>query len=514
MAKRTILFLAVVAFCAFTVSAFADYWTWTHAFLPLTKTTTNGAGFFPGFAPLTGQLNPDYGDYGQQNTIQTSPADGTPAATYLSISDINGVLIRPDGFSFNNDIAGWVGNPLHALMFSTAQNYREAPPGASYYSETTDGETITTVTTVDGPGLDLGGPYNQTVGRAVANPNAPPTYLQTYIPNVLGPQFTNNDDVRVIDQAGGWEVIIQHAEAQDYAAGTLGVLDLTWWSNMSGVKHQAGRMETQQEYAMGDFDVTDSEPGHNERIYFSAGRYIATVSAYRQVYRPNATWVGGSDYQGNANAGDVLTQYIDPDLGTVTRGVFEKAWKIAGTMVGDRFWLPANGSLVWNTWKCYVSTSSASNAPEAAGHEVVRNFMRYVFDITAMKVQDYDGDGMFDAGQDLILFSVMDDSAQDRATTYNEGWGCSAFFAGKFFDGDTIFLYNGASVVTYMDPSTGIFYGNYVSTGLATIWGEKYGAYNLTGFDLTYAIPEPSTIILIAGATLALGAGILRKKLR
>jgi hypothetical protein len=235
------------------------------------------------------------------------------------------------------------------------------------------------------------------------------------------------------------------------------------------------------------------------------------MTAYMKVTRPGVTWVGGSDYQGRANAGDVLTEYID-GFGATQYGMFETAYKIAGTMVGDQFW---SSGLVWNVYKCYVSTSTASNAPEAAGHTTVRDFLRYVFDITALKVQDVDEDGVFDVGQDLILFSVMSDNALNRATTYNDGWDCNATFAGQFFRGNTMFLYNGASIVTYMDPVTGIFYGQHIDTNNATIWSGKWGDYELTGFALTdVPIPEPSTTLLVVGAGLALGAGVLRKRVR
>ena len=465
MLKNKLFYATVVALLLTLtgVTAVADYWTWTHTFQGTAKSTTTGEGFFPSYQPSVGAMNPAYGDYGQQNTIQTSPADDSTAATYCSMADAGDVLIRPDGFSFNNDIAGWLASDEHALRYSVVNLYNENGP-------------------------------------------------------ITAP-FASNDAVRVIT-AQGLETMIQQTEPRPGIGGTLGVYDQTWYTSMSN-SWQAGPLTSLIEYAMGDFQVTASAPAPEERIYFSAGRYFMRITdsfgnfLYKQMVRPNAAWGGGSDYQGTLHAGDVLTQYSIE--GAPTRGMFEKAWKIAGTMVGDQFWNVQVGgiNLKWNTWNGYVSTSSLAAAPEATGHGVVRDFLRYVFDITAVKVQDYDGDGVFDAGEDLILFSVMDDSAADKSQTYKNQWVCLNAFTGQYFDGDTIFLYNGATVVTYMDKESGIFYGQAISTGTATIWGQKWGEYELTGFDLTYVgVPEPSTMILIAGATLALGAGILRKRIR
>jgi hypothetical protein len=88
---------------------------------------------------------------------------------------------------------------------------------------------------------------------------------------------------------------------------------------------------------------------------------------------------------------------------------------------------------------------------------------------------------------------------------------------GQFFPGglgDAIYLYQGDSVTTYMDRDSNMFFGLSQNTTNVSIWGERYGDYNITGFDLTTFIPEPTTMILMIGMGLALGAGILRKRMR
>jgi len=524
MGTRLVLLFSVVVFVSVAVSAGADYWTFTHSFVPVSKSTTNWTGFFPNNDATYGQMNPAYGDYGRQSTIQYSPADNTQAETLLTIVNADGVMLRPDAFSYSNDIGAWLANPEHALYYSVVENYRFVPEGASYYDENTNGNTVTTTTTVAGPGLDVGY-YTQKVGRAVPNPTPPPAYKQTYISNPLGSEFTFNDDISIISNTG-YEALVKHAERQDGAYQTLGVTDAMWYAMIGNPHHEAGRMESGLEYAMGDFQVRDVAPDAGEMIYFSAGRYgqgrpfeIGPI-----IWRPNAAWAsGGSDYQGKANAGDILTQYVDAE-GAVQRGIFEKAWKIAGCMVGDKFW---DSGLVWNTWKGYVSTSMASTAEEAAGHTTVRDFLRYVFDITAMKVQDVNGDGLFTPGEDLVLFTVMSDrlTGVARSGSTDGDWmnlydGADGLkrvpFVGQFFGGGAIFLYDGNSVTTYMDRGANLFFGTSISTGNATIWGEKYGPYDITGFDLTYnVVPEPGTIFMIVSALVGMAAAMrVRKGLR
>jgi hypothetical protein len=290
-----------------------------------------------------------------------------------------------------------------------------------------------------------------------------------------------------------------------------------------------GRSHRGNELALADFDVTDYTPDPDERIYFSAGRRgNYTFGGGFYGIRPGVSWKGGtganafqgSDYFGNANAGDILTVAglaSDPSY-----GIFEYAWKIAGTMLGDKFWLPANGSLVWNNMNGYVSTSTSSLAAESAGHDAIRNFLHFIFDITAMKVEDVNGNGKFDSSTDKVLFTLANDTFYTNGMNYwgrpdDAGYQNIMVLKGQFFPGglgDAIFLYDSNGVSTYMDRGTNMYFGTLLTTTNATIWGEKWGEYDITGFDITTYIPEPSALILIVGAGLASAAGFMRRRIK
>jgi hypothetical protein len=467
MAKRTILFIAVAAFLSFTVASWADdYWTYCHQYFPTSKDGVGGVGF----------VNLYDANYGFDNLVATSPGDDTFGIAY-AITNKLGVNIRPDGFSFSEHITMWLAQPRKTLEYSVAELYDE------------NGVTTT--------------------------------------------KFGSNDDIRMLDNSG-YEQMIKHVEPLVFAQypaplntlgvylpdHTLGFPDLIVDNN----GNIQGRSQRGNELALADFTVQEGVPDGDARIYFSAGRYATYIFGggyYGQ--RAGVAWksivaplYAGSDYNGNAHAADILTAaglVNDPSY-----GIFEYAWKIAGTMLGDKFWLPANGSLVWNNLNGYVAASTAAGAPEAAGHLAMKNFMRFIFDIVACKVEDVNGNGKFDADYDKVLFSIANDKFYTAMTQWkgNEGWYSNyAVLTGQFgFDSDAIYLYQDSSVTTYMDRGTNLFFGVYQTTGNATIWGEKYGEYDITGFDIATIIPEPSTMILIIGTSLALGAGILRRRIR
>ena len=154
-----------------------------------------------------------------------------------------------------------------------------------------------------------------------------------------------------------------------------------------------------------------------------------------------------------------------------------------------------------------------------AGYEALNDFMRYVFDIDAVVVQDIDGDGHFDEGVDYILFSVRDDGLFTKML----GWdnNASAYgiiydtpFEGQFFDGDTIFLYDGLNVITYFDPGSDVFFGEKIIPLETTFWKSGGGfPYDLDGLDIGL-VPEPGSILLIVGAGFGLAAGLIRRKHR
>lgn len=459
MAKRLIIILAVVAFLGSCVAASAlvsGYVTYVTELVSTSKDTTNWYGF---------QVNstPDaYSNY--QTQVFYSPGDDTSAVLH-SIANGLGAPIRPDAFSYNNDIPAWLNNPARILSYSTVQNFDET-------------------------GLNMGGPFGK---------------------------FGFNDDIINISSYG-CEAIVDTAQIDIPPHGvSLGQTDIIAGN---------GRLVRQNEFDLTDYDWTSIVPDVAQRIYFSAGRNSTSgggsFDLNQQVNRPNVTYgSGGSDYTGKANAADVLTGTYDGDGNLLSSSYFEKAWKIAGTMLGDTFW---TSGLVWNTYFGYVSTSTSSNAGvalEAAGHSVIRNFMRYVFDIDAMKVYDQDSDGLFDvADGDAILFSVQDPKYYTYFYDWTNTWRDSQVaparkFTGEYFEGDTMFLYRGGTVTTYMDPDTSIFFGQTINTWSGgTIWAEKYGKYDLNAFDIDMPIPEPSTIILVVGAVLTLGAGVLRKRMR
>jgi len=263
-----------------------------------------------------------------------------------------------------------------------------------------------------------------------------------------------------------------------------------------------------------------------------------------------------NDYQQGANY----------DAGRVSKEYFEYAWKLAGLLIGDRFWedpdlvwsgqLGKVASRSWNndqlvnigsmgfnvpiwtydgtewvlpdTYNFYPATY-AYNQPlwgwvddyedtAVAGHDELNIFMEYVFDIDSLVVEDVDGDGHFDVGDDYILFSVIDDGLFDKMTPWGTNYatnGTDTLFGGEFFSGETIFLYDGEDVTTFFDPGTAMFFGDTIDTVLfQTIWGYL-GWYDLDALDIGI-LPEPSSIFLMLGSAsgLAVLAGVLRRRVR
>jgi hypothetical protein len=261
--------------------------------------------------------------------------------------------------------------------------------------------------------------------------------------------------------------------------------------------------------------------------------------------------------------------------GVVGRSLFVESWRLAGMMLGqefwnddpDYFWSGEAGAVAERVWTeefvnfgnmgrmpvwTWNSTTSQWDLPDTfdiygsppshdytqvwgwaetytdtpvAGYDELNNFMRYVFDIDALVVEDVDGDGEFDEGDDYVLFSVVDDSLFTMYAEWGSQYGAlDKNFSGEYFDGDTIFLYDGTSVTVFFDAEAGIFFGNAISTATgygsaATLWA-MYDAYDLDALDISIIdigiIPEPSTIFLMIGSAsgLAVVAGFMRRKLR
>jgi hypothetical protein len=175
---------------------------------------------------------------------------------------------------------------------------------------------------------------------------------------------------------------------------------------------------------------------------------------------------------------------------------------------------------VWDAADAYFMTGGrveTTGGVGVAGYDAIRNFIRYVMDIDSIVVEDVDGDGVFDAGVDKLLFSLVDDARYG----WMQQWGLPGYvasvptpFSGRYFDGTTIFLYDGYNVTTFFDPGTSVFFGDVISTTPATLWAGAYFPYELDGLEI-YLVPEPSTIYLMIGSAtgLAVVAGILRKRL-
>ena len=150
------------------------------------------------------------------------------------------------------------------------------------------------------------------------------------------------------------------------------------------------------------------------------------------------------------------------------------------------------------------------------GFTQVDIFLNYVMDIDALAVQDLDGDGVFDVGEDYALFSLVDDGVKHYIYLGREEWGAvteHVDFTGQFFDGTTIFLYDGltATTVFFIDEYSGtsFFFGQPISTG--TILGNP-DLLEIDALDIGI-VPEPVTIILI-GAGVAGIAALARKRMR
>jgi hypothetical protein len=237
---------------AASLTAQAGYYAYLGEYVGIDKTTP--AGFF----------NLATNGYGGSNEVYTSY--GNDAFLLAYTPDEYYGIIRPDAFSFNNDISTWLDSPYKTFAYTTVENFDEN-------------------------GLNPGGHNGK---------------------------FGFNDDITVID-TNGTEFLARHAEIQTPPDGhSFGVVDVV--ENTAAPWNGDGRLDRGNEYVLSDFDYNpDAAPDPNERIYFSAGRYAtaAPVTGYLQGHRPDVRWLpgpnAGSDYMGYTNAADVLTQYVDSD---------------------------------------------------------------------------------------------------------------------------------------------------------------------------------------------------------
>ncbi len=277
----------------------------------------------------------------------------------------------------------------------------------------------------------------------------------------------------------------------------------TWSSHtVDDIEHNEGKDGT--DWKIG----ANWENGVVERTVFEHAVRLAELMLYPDGQRP----FEDLGYVWDTEAGCVAEESLAED---------DFLW------LGNPLKLP---QMVYNsTTNAWVFPESSGNAswfkvwgfldhPEytpVADYEALNDFMRYVFDIDAVVVQDINGNGHFDEGVDYILFSVRDDGLFTKML----GWDNQATgiiydtpYEGQFFDGDTIFLYDGLNVITYFDPGNGVFFGENI-TPLPTFWSGALGAYELDGLDIGVG-PEPGSILLIVGAGFGLVAGLIRKKVR
>jgi len=295
--------------------------------------------------------------------------------------------------------------------------------------------------------------------------------------------------------------------------------------------------------------------------YGNAGRWVLVRDelSYKQA-------TTNTDF-GKTHGGDVCA--ARNIQGETVEGYFEHAWKIAGTMLGQKFWdddpdyywSGLEGKVAESTFTTDASLTRLTNGytvempvyewdggawvlPDAAidilttntiwglpdhdvestvaGYDKLNNFLRYVMDIDALVVEDKDADGTFDAGDDYILFSLTDDGTWSKFKDWGTSdlFGINTSFDGEYYDGNTVFLYDGTSVTTWFAPhnavsGTAIFFGEEVSTTVATLMAGAFD-FDLDTLDIGGVIPEPSTILLMLGSAsgLAFAAGTLRKRVR
>jgi hypothetical protein len=277
------------------------------------------------------------------------------------------------------------------------------------------------------------------------------------------------------------------------------------------------------------YDFMDADPGKAEgaydtRLYVSGakkanfdanGTMIKIAhSGYNQDVG-NGPWNSwGDKFNGPAGSGynmlgrsavgheaDVLSYEISGFDGYsysyTNATIFEHAWKTAAMMLRDlKGYNPGGdmdallaGTLTWDTSTGHVvgSTNDLS---------YYDNFMRYVFDISALIVQDVNFDGELN-GDDSFIFAVFDDGRFNQSQDWggNPNFPVATLFDGSYFQGNVVFRCDGStvSVIGAIDPSD----------------TEQIDALDLAGEP----IPEPGTIMMIIGGALALAGGIIRKRL-
>jgi hypothetical protein len=487
MANRRILSLAVVA-CLFAIASYAfatDYWTYTKADVgggfpfdvvtpqaPATAPNweTVGTAQFPGLP--TSQLN---------STVYTSPGD----STYSILLDYNNPVtseptMRVQGFSYSADIPTWLGSANKTLLYSVEKSFNPSMTGI--------------------PG----------------------------IPSALDANQYGMASTVIAINGNGAESLVKHMT-------TEGGTD----ANSMGLSNMGANGSSYQ--VISDFSVTNAAVDANKTQYLTSGKsgayqfgggMLSSTTGYVSWGANGAN--RGSGQSGKASPGDVMLRQVDlsdPENPLIKYNYFAKAWQIAGILLGYD-WTATNTK--WDNATGNVVNATTNAKVTGDGADTVRNFLRYVMAIQGLVVYDaVDNGASYSSSTDAILFSLVGDNYYTKGMMWGdtgpEAIQVSTPFAGQYFRGDVVFLYQGTTITTYFDPQNDIFFGQHISTGdtryYNTIWNNQKGLYHLGGLDISYAldgdippgpvpIPEPSTIILIIGSALALGAGIIRKRVR
>ncbi len=449
-------------------------------------------------------------------------------------------------FSLSNDIGLWldaIGTGQATIRYSIREDYGPAVDNGDIielYDDATElvvmpgyaasGANLGIGTTQDIAGLEWKTDFNDEHlvydhGNAISNAYA---YLADTCTNIVA-----NQDGETLYYTVGTVVSLDGSGKQ--IGTTVGKVSLTGGNYWNGYANRAHNADIICEFRT--YNPTRNPDGPEspyEWLYDASGdMYVPTDgSALPGDTEDERAFklIGAHPYWVDDDTGSEVEWDVKPDgdqyiwlnqqgtggttrFGFVAEAIFVDSWRLAGEMLGLEFW---DSGYVWDVPDMRVEDGSDG---AVAGYDALNTFMRYVFDIDALVVEDVDDDGEFDVGDDYVLFSVVDDGLYNK---YQQ-WGTNinddvdAFFAGEYFDGDTIFLYDGTSVTTFFDAGAGIFFGATSSEGdTAALWGgDAY--YDLDALDIGIGIiPEPSAIFLMIGSAsgLAAVAGIMRRKLR
>ena len=477
MKKLTILF-SVLALVAFSATALAIPTDMPHLYIHdgLSPDKTVDEGFILHWAgSISGALTAE---------MWCSPGDDT-ADKYryyrMSYGDASGAWdngFRRDGFSVSNGISEWLAAGKPALLYSRTMDTAVSPGyqdgnNTNIRIKKADGsDLLFKYGTVDNPpaGTSLGiSPETKYLNGLTREKNI---MAYDYIP-VSPPPAPGNEDTRFYYSG---------AKKGEFAGGNMTQVGPAGFNRSSFAWLNA------------------STDGSGIRPYAS---YAACVHEADIISQAITEW----DAWGT-------TKYGAPDM-------FEVAWRLAAFMLRDqKGYNPDNdgngigdmddillGNLFWNQNGTNFDANGGQvvdgTGTAVPGLTYYNEFMREVFDINALIVQDVGIDGEFNVGEDYIIFSVVDDDTYDLAYEWDSSPVSasqpSINHAGQYFDGNQVFLYDGTGI-SLLD--TIITDPDHIGTR-----SDQIDALDIS------MIPEPGTIMMVIGGALALAGGIIRKRL-